>query len=183
MKFSYVKKMVFAAVCIALCVVLPIAFHAIPNAGTVFLPMHIPVLLCGLACGWPFGLVTGLLGPLLSSVITGMPPAAMLPSMMVECCVYGLTTGLVMKYVRTGKLLPDLYISMIAAMILGRAISGIAKSLIFSPGTAPFAWVTTSLVTGIPGIVLQLVLMPLVILALTKARLLPIRYPKGETAA
>ena len=183
MKFSYVKKMVFAAVCIALCVVLPIAFHAIPNAGTVFLPMHIPVLLCGLACGWPFGLVTGLLGPLLSSVITGMPPAAMLPSMMVECATYGLVTGLMMLFVRTKHMTADLYISMITAMILGRTVSGLSKALIFTPGTPAFAWVTTSLVSGIPGIVLQLVLMPLVILALTKARLLPIRYPKGETAA
>ena len=171
-----VKKIVLTAVCAALCVVVPMAFHAIPNAGSVFLPMHIPVLLCGIVCGWPYGFICGLIGPLVSSLLTGMPPAAMLPSMMVECCVYGLTTGLVMKYVRTGKLLPDLYISMIAAMILGRAISGIAKSLIFSPGTAPFAWVTTSLVTGIPGIVIQLLLIPLIIVALTRAHLVPKRY-------
>ena len=108
-----VKKIVLTAVCAALCVVVPMAFHAIPNAGSVFLPMHIPVLLCGIVCGWPNGFICGLIGPLVSSLLTGMPPAAMLPSMMVECCVYGLTTGLVMKYVRTGKLLPDLYISMI----------------------------------------------------------------------
>ena len=118
---------------------------------------------------------------LLSSIITGMPPAAMLPSMMVECGVYGLVTGLMMKFIRTGKLLPDLYISMLTAMALGRIVSGLAKALIFTPGTAPFAWVTTSLVSGIPGIVIQLVLMPLVIFALTRARLIPVRYPKGET--
>ena len=182
MKFSYVKKMVFTAVCIALCVVLPIAFHAIPNAGTVFLPMHIPVLLCGLACGWPFGFITGLLGPLLSSLITGMPPAAMLPSMMVECAAYGLVSGLMMKFVRTRYTTADLYISMITAMLCGRVVAGLAKAWIFTPGTPPFAWVTTSLVTGIPGIVLQLVLMPLVIFALTKAKLLPARYPKEELA-
>ena len=175
-KMNPIKRMIFAAVCVALCLVLPMAFHAIPNAGSVFLPMHIPVLLSGIVCGWPNGFICGLIGPLVSSLLTGMPPAAMLPSMMVECCVYGLTTGLVMKYVRTGKLLPDLYISMIAAMILGRAISGIAKSLIFSPGTAPFAWVTTSLVTGIPGIVIQLLLIPLIIVALTRAHLVPKRY-------
>lgn len=183
MKISYVKKLVFAAVCIALCVVLPIAFHAIPNAGTVFLPMHIPVLLCGLACGWPFGLITGLLGPFLSSIITGMPPAAMLPSMMVECATYGLVTGLMMRFVRTKRYTADLYISMVTAMVLGRTISGLAKAWIFTPGTPAFAWVTTSLVAGVPGIVLQLVLMPLVIFALTKAHLLPTRYPKGEVNA
>lgn len=182
MKTTYVKKLVFTAACAALCIVLPMAFHMIPNAGTVFLPMHIPVLLCGLICGWPFGFVCGLIGPLLSSILTQMPPAAMLPSMMVECASYGCITGLVMKYVHTGKLLPDLYISMGTAMVLGRVLSGFAKSLIFAPGTAPFAWVTTSLVMGLPGISIQLVLMPAVILALTRARLIPCRYRQTEEA-
>lgn len=173
---TYVKRMVFTAACAALCIVLPMAFHMIPNAGTIFLPMHIPVLLCGLICGWPFGFICGVLGPLLSSILTQMPPAAMLPSMMVECAAYGCVTGLMMKYVRTGRPMADLYISMITAMVLGRVISGVVKSLILSPGTAPFAWVTTTLVTGIPGIVIQLVLMPVVIMALTRARLIPKRY-------
>lgn len=178
MKMSPVKKLVFAAVCVALCVVVPQAFHVIPNAGTVFLPMHIPVLLCGLVCGWPYGLVCGLLGPLLSNLTFQMPPAAMLPSMMVECATYGAVTGIMMYFVRTKYAVCDLYISMVTAMVLGRVVSGLAKSLIFAPGTAPFAWVTTSLVAGIPGIVIQLVLMPAVVYALTKARLIPARYPK-----
>ncbi len=173
---SNVKKLVFAAVCAALCLVLPMAFHAIPNAGQVILPMHIPVLLCGLVCGWPYGGVCGLIGPLLSSVLTGMPPAAMLPSMMVECAAYGFTSGILMKYVRTGKPVRDLYISLISAMVVGRIVAGFAKAWIFTPGISPFAWVTTSLISGIPGIVIQLVLMPLVVTALTKARLIPNRY-------
>ena len=178
MKLSPAKKLVFAAVCVALCVVIPQAFHMIPNGGTVFLPMHIPVLLCGLICGWPYGFLCGLLGPLLSSVVTGMPPAAMLPSMMVECAVYGAVSGLLMRYVRTRHSVADLYISLISAMVLGRVVAGLAKAWIFTPGTAPFAWVTTSLVAGIPGIVIQLILMPAVIYALTKAHLIPQRYPK-----
>ena len=98
-----VKKLTLASVCIALCVVLPIAFHSIPDGGSIFLPMHIPVLICGMLCGWPYGLVCGLMGPLLSSAITGMPPAAMLPAMMVECGTYGMVSGLMLKVVRTGK--------------------------------------------------------------------------------
>ena len=178
MQTTSVKKLVFTAVCAALCLVLPMAFHAIPNAGQVILPMHIPVLLCGLLCGWPFGAACGLIGPFLSSVITAMPPAAMLPSMMVECAVYGFISGLLMKYVRTGKSGADLYISLISAMAAGRIAAGFAKAWIFTPGVSPFAWVTTSLVTGIPGIALQLVLMPLVVAALTRARLIPNRYSK-----
>jgi thiamine transporter ThiT len=169
--------MATTAICAAMCVVLPLAFHAIPNAGTILLPMHIPVLLCGLMCGWPYGLVCGLLGPFLSS-FTGMPPMAVLPGMMVECGVYGMVSGVMMKYVRTGKPTADLYISMGTAMVLGRVVAGFAKALIFTPGTPAFAWVTTSLVTGIPGIIIQLVVMPLLITALTRAKLLPKRYPE-----
>ena len=76
------KKMAYAAICVALGVVLPIAFHSIQNAGSIFLPMHLPVLLCGLLCGPWYGLICGILAPLLSSVLTGMPPAAILPVMM-----------------------------------------------------------------------------------------------------
>ncbi len=178
---SHVKKLVLTAVSIALCVVLPMAFHAVQNAGAIFLPMHIPVLLCGLICGWPYGLVCGLLGPLLSSALTSMPPAPILPSMMVELAVYGCVTGIMMQVVHTKKPLADLYISMVVAMALGRTLAGLAKSLIFTPGTAPFAWVTTSLVTGLPGICIQLVLIPLLIFALTKAHLIPTRYQIGAS--
>lgn len=182
MKLTPVKKLVFTAVCSALCLVLPMAFHSVPNAGSIFLPMHIPVLLCGLICGWPYGLVCGLLGPFISS-FTGMPPAAVLPSMMVECASYGAVAGLMMRYIRTGSATGDLYISMGTAMILGRVIAGLAKAWILTPGAAPFAWVTTSLVTGIPGIVIQLIVMPAIVFALTKARLIPVRYPKEVASA
>lgn len=180
MPMSHVKKLVFTAVCAALCLVLPMAFHTVPNAGSIFLPMHIPVLLCGLICGWPYGAVCGLLGPFISS-FTGMPPAAMLPSMMVECCCYGLVAGLMMKYVHTKQATADLYISMVTAMILGRVIAGLIKAWILTPGTAPFAWVTTSLITGIPGILIQLAIMPAIVFALTRARLIPNRYPAEES--
>ncbi|HHU82346.1 MAG TPA: ECF transporter S component, partial [Firmicutes bacterium] len=89
-RMSYVKRSVITAACIGLCVVLPMAFHAIPNAGSLLSPMHIPVLLSGLICGWSFGLLCGLAGPLLSTLITGMPPVAYLPPMLVELAVYGL---------------------------------------------------------------------------------------------
>lgn len=177
MKLSYAKRIVLSAACIALCVVLPMAFHSFPNGGSVFLPMHIPVLLCGLMCSWPYGLMCGLLGPAMSSLVTGMPPAAMLPSMMIECAVYGCVSGLMMRLVHTKKNWADLYISMITAMVLGRVVAGLAKAWIFTPGTAPFAWVTTSLVTGIPGICIQLILLPILVVALTHAKLLPARYP------
>lgn len=171
-----VKRTVLAALCVAFCVVLPMAFHAIPNSGSVFLPMHIPVLICGLVCGWPYGFLCGLMGPALSSLLTMMPPAAMLPSMMVECGTYGMVSGLVLRYVRTGKTTPDLYIALISAMLAGRVAAGVSKALIFSPGITMSAWIASSFVTALPGIILQLVAIPLLVSLLTKARQIPLRY-------
>ncbi|MDO4815262.1 MAG: ECF transporter S component [Bacillota bacterium] len=177
---SKVKKSIITAICIALCVVLPLAFHSVPNAGSIFCPMHIPVLLCGLICGGPLGLLCGLAGPLLSSLMTGMPPAAILPAMMVELAAYGLLAGLIMKLVRTGSAYADLYISLAAAMLGGRILSGIAKALIFAKGTMSMSvWASSYFVTSLPGIIIQLAIIPSLVFTLMKANLIPERYPKS----
>jgi len=177
-KMSYVKKSIITAACIALCVVLPMAFHAVPQAGPRFLPMHIPVLLCGLICGWPFGLLTGLAGPALSSLITGMPPTAFLPSMMVELALYGFITGIMMEIVHTKKLYADLYISLITAMLIGKIVAGFSRAFIFSPGGYSMTiWTTTFFITALPGLIIQIVLIPSIVFALEAARLIPKRYP------
>lgn len=176
MKLSNIKRLTLTALNVALCVVVPMAFHVIPNAGQVMLPMHIPVLLCGLVCGWQYGLLCGILGPLVSSVLTSMPPAAMLPGMMVECGMYGCVSGLMMERIHTGSLYADLYISLPVAMLVGRVISGIVKALILTPSLSLTAWATASFVTALPGISIQLILLPTLIVALTRAGLIPGRY-------
>lgn len=171
-KMSFLTKCITTAMCTALCIVLPMALHAIPNAGVLLSPMHLPVLLCGLVCGWPFGLLCGLLSPLLSSLITSMPPMAILPSMMIELAVYGTLSGLMMKLVRTGKLLANLYISLLTAMIAGRIAAGLSKAFLFAPGEYSLsAWATAYFVSSFPGILLQLLLLPAIYIALKKARL------------
>ena len=173
------KRLVLTAVNIALCLVLPMAFHSIPNGGKIMLPMHIPVLLCGMVCGAPYGAVCGLLGPMLSSVLTGMPTAALLPAMMVECAAYGLTTGLMLRLVRTGKTYADLYLSLVAAMLVGRLVSGVTKALFFMAGQYTMqAWIAASFVTALPGIVLQLAVVPSIVYYLMRAGLIPQRYPR-----
>ena len=183
MNLSRIKCLTITALCVALCVVLPMAFHMIPNAGSVMLPMHIPVLLCGLVCGWQYGLLCGVLGPLVSSILTGMPPAAVLPGMMVECGVYGLIGGLLMTWIHTGGLYRDLYICLPIAMLAGRVISGIVKALILTPGMGFAAWATASFVTALPGICIQLILIPNLIAALTRAGLIPARYASSRMCA
>ena len=179
-EMSVVKKSIITAVCIALCYVVPLLFHGVQNAGRVFLPMHLPVFLCGLICGWPYGLLCGLAGPALSSLLTSMPPAAMLPSMMLELAVYGCVSGLMMRFIRTKNTYADLYISLIAALLCGRVVAGLLQALIFSKGAYSMtAWVSGYVVTSWPGTLIQLVLLPSVVFALMKAHLIPERYPKN----
>ncbi|MDD4849545.1 MAG: ECF transporter S component [Gemmiger sp.] len=167
------KNLVFTAVCAALCVVLPIAFHTIPNAGSVMLPMHIPVLLCGLACGPVYGLACGLVGPVLSSLLTGMPGAAYLPAMLCELAVYGLVSGLLLRVIKTGKPVLNLYISLLGAMLAGRVAYGVLNAVIFRAGQYSLPiWLTSAFVTSLPGIAIQLVILPALILALRRAKLL-----------
>lgn len=179
-EMSVVKKSIITAVCIALCYVVPLLFHGVQNAGRVFLPMHLPVFLCGLICGWQYGLLCGLAGPALSSLLTSMPPVAILPSMMLELAVYGCVSGLMMRFIRTKNTYADLYISLIAALLCGRVVAGLLQALIFSKGAYSMtAWVSGYVVTSWPGTLIQLVLLPSVVFALMKAHLIPERYPKN----
>lgn len=178
---SNVKKSIITAVCIALCYVIPLMFHGIQNAGSIFCPMHIPVFICGLICGWQYGLLCGIAGPALSSALSSMPPVAILPSMMVELAVYGTAAGLMMKLVRTKSTYADLYISLIVAIVCGRVLAGLAKALIFARGSYSMsAWIAGSVVTSWPGTVIQLVFIPTIVFALMKSHLIPERYPKIE---
>lgn len=180
-KMSNVKKSIITAVCIALCYVIPLMFHGIQNAGSIFCPMHIPVFICGLICGWQYGLLCGIAGPALSSALSGMPPVAILPSMMVELAAYGTAAGLMMKLVRTKSTYADLYISLIVAIVCGRVLAGLAKALIFARGSYSMsAWIAGSVVTSWPGTIIQLVFIPTIVFALMKSHLIPERYPKIE---
>ena len=167
-------RLVSAALCTAMCVILPWIFHSIPNFGTLFSPIHLPVLLAGLLCGWPWGLACGILGPILSSIITGMPPAAYLPPMLVECAVYGLIAGLLIRLMGTKSAWVNLYISLISAMIAGRIVAGLAKALFFAPGSMTLdVWFTSYFLTTLPGMAIQLALLPALIMVLRRFRLAP----------
>ncbi len=176
---SQVKKIVIAAACAALGIVLPMAFHSIPNAGATWLPMHIPVMISGLVAGPVSGAVTGVLAPVLSSLLTGMPAAPMVVPMTCELFVYGLVSGLLSRVVRTGRATVDLYVALVGAMLAGRIVNGILRALIFSPGAYSLeAWVAASFVTSITGIVLQLAVVVPIVVSLERAGLVPPRYPE-----
>ena len=128
--------------------------------------------LCGLVCGPVLGLICGIFTPVLSSLITGMPGPAYLPSMICELAVYGLLAGVMIKLIKTEKPLVNLYASLITAMIGGRIVYGLMNALIFRAGAYSIQmWMTASFVTALPGIILQLLLLPAVVYALQKAKL------------
>ncbi len=170
MKRNQTKNLVIAALCLALGILFPQIFHVF-GAGSTFLPMHIPVLLCGLLCGWQYGALCGFIVPLLSSAFTGMPPMfPTAPAMMLELCTYGALTGL---FYRKQKW--NIYVSLVGAMLAGRVVSGIANAVFMGIAGKAYgfsAFLTASFVTAVPGIVIQLVAVPLVVLCLEKANLM-----------
>ena len=167
------KQIVLTAMFIALGVALPQAFHSIPNAGSIFLPMHIPVLIAGYAVGPVFGLICGILTPLLSHLIFQMPPAPVLPGMLCELAMYGLMTGLLNKVLKIENRLVKNYVVLIGAMLCGRLFYGILNALVFRAGSYSLqAWMSAAFVTAIPGIIIQLILIPILVDRLQKANLI-----------
>lgn len=139
------------------------------------------MLLCGLVCGWQYGLACGLAGPVLSSLLTSMPPMGSPTQygMIIELAVYGLTAGLMMKFVHTKNQTADIYVSLVTAMLAGRIMGGLSKAFFFSAGTYTFGtWAAAYFTSGFPGIIVQLILIPVLYLALCKAHLVPVRYAK-----
>lgn len=164
---SKTNKITVTGVLIALGVLIPSMFHLFGQLGSIFLPMHIPVLLCGLLCGAPYGAICGVVVPLLSSIISGMPPIYPVGlSMMVELATYGLVSGIC--YPKMKKIYPAL----ITAMLAGRVVYGIFNTILYGVagnGYSFAAFVSGAFVTALPGIIIQLVLIPLLITALKKA--------------
>ena len=168
-------KLTYAAVCLALCLVLPFLTGQIPQIGQALSPMHIPVLLCGFLCGWPYGLVVGFIAPLLRSALFGMP--AMMPgavSMAFELATYGCVTGVLYRlFPRKNAFI---YVALIAAMLCGRVVWGIARLILAGVQNSSFAFsafIAGAVTNAIPGIILHIALVPVIVMALKRAKLIP----------
>lgn len=157
------KKLTYSGLLLALAVLIPFIFHITGTLGTVFLPMHIPVILCGFICGKRYGLIIGALAPLINTMIIGMPvlyPIGI--SMVFELAAYGFFAGLL--YGKFNKVIP----SLLGAMLIGRAVRIIATFLITVPFGVKFVFegiLVALFVTSIWGIIIQIVLIPLIMAA------------------
>lgn len=174
------KKLTLSAMFIAIGLVLPIFTGQIPQIGSMLLPMHIPVFLCGLICGWKCGAAVGFILPLIRSVIFGMPvlfPAA--SSMAFELATYGLVAGLLYG-ISKWQCIRALYRSIIIAMIAGRVVWGVVQLVFLGISGGSFTWqmfMAGAFFNAIPGIIIQLILLPAVMLALHRTGL--VRFQKA----
>ena len=181
------KNFVLAAMFMALGLVLPFLTGQIQQIGNMLLPMHLPVLVCGLICGWQYGAVVGFVLPLLRFVLFGMPPIyPMGVSMAFELATYGFLVGWLYSHSRWQCII-SLYRCLLAAMVGGRLVWGAVRVLLSGVAGQAFTWemfLSGALLTAIPGIVLQLTLIPALMLALDRTGLVKFRRaePKEKTA-
>lgn len=171
---SPARNVVLAALFLALAFVLPMITGHIPQIGSMLCPMHFPVLLAGFVLGGPWGLAVGFIAPLLRSVIFGMPP--LFPtaiSMAFELATYSFVSGVVYRKVK--HTLPMTYVALLTAMVAGRIVWGVVRFILagLTGSSFPFsAFLSGALLTALPGIIAQLILIPLIITALQKNNLL-----------
>lgn len=171
-------KISFSSICIALGIILPFLTGQIPEIGSMLLPMHIPVLICGFICGWKYGLLVGLITPLLRSVSFGMPPIYPTAiAMSFELAAYGFISGLLFKIVNKKlNFILSVYSTLILALIIGRIVWGfvrfgigmIDKTNIFSLEL----FLSGAVISCWPGIIIQLFIIPILLLTLKKLNLL-----------
>lgn len=174
MRKKSVVKLVVAALCLALCLILPFITGQIREIGNMLCPMHLPVLLCGFLCGWPYGLAIGFIAPLLRSVLFGMPP--LFPTalaMAFELAGYGFFSGFLFARAKQGMV--QLYAVLVVAMLAGRAVWGLAQLVLLGLSGSAFTlamFVTGAFSSAVPGILAQLVLVPLLVTAVRKAKVM-----------
>lgn len=178
MRQSYVRNTVLASMFLALGLLLPFATGQIPTIGNMLLPMHLPIILCGMISGRRWGIVVGFTTPLLRSLLFSVP--AIYPNavaMAVELACYALVMGALYHKAKRQSV-GRVYFALIVAMILGRAVWGVMMWLLMGLSHQAYTWaafVSSAFVRAVPGILLQLVLIPFVALLLHRTHVLPFR--------
>lgn len=168
------RDLILAALCLALAMLLPFLTGQIQTIGNMLCPMHIPVLLCAYICGYRWAAAVGFISPLLRYAIFGMPP--IMPagvSMAFELLTYGLVAGLLYEKLKKNTL--NIYVSLIISMISGRVVWGIARLIISGVTGTEFTWqlfIGGAVLQAVPGIILHILLIPIIVMALRRAKLI-----------
>lgn len=177
-----IRKLVTAAMLMAVGIVLPFFTGQIPQVGNMLLPMHLPVIVCGLICGWQYGGIVGFMLPLLRYVLFGMPPMPNGLAMAFELAAYGAISGFLYNRSRW-QCIVSLYRSLVIAMIGGRVIWGIVRVVMLGMTGNAFTWqmfMAGAFLNAVPGIILQLVFIPTLMVALNKTGI--VRFYREQKA-
>ena len=178
MKNPNLKNLTLAALFLALGLLLPFVTGQIPQIGNMLLPMHLPVFLCGLICGWQYGGLVGFVLPLLRSAMFGMPPIfPTATAMAFELMTYGLVAGLLYSLSKW-QCIRALYRCLVIAMLAGRVVWGVVQIIQLGVTGGGFTWqmfMAGAFLNAVPGIVVQLILIPVVMLSLNRTGLVPFR--------
>ena len=170
---NHVRKLVMAAMCLAIALVLPFLTGQIPEIGAALSPMHIPAFLCGFICGPWWGIAVGAIAPLLRNIVFGMPQIPVAIPMAFELAVYGFTAGLL--YQLLPKKIPYMYVSLVCSMLAGRVVWGIVKVIMSVAQSTEFtfgAFIAGAVTGAIPGIICHILLVPGIVIALKHAKLI-----------
>lgn len=183
MPHSSIRKLILSAMFITLSIVLPFLTGQIPYIGRMLLPMHIPVFLCGLVCGWKYGLVIGIIVPVFRALIFGMPPIYPTAiAMAFELGTYGLVSGIIYFY-KEYRCVKTLMRAILWAMLCGRVVWAFAMIVLLGINGSTFTWqafIAGAFLNAVPGIILQLLLIPAIMVALDKTKTIP--FGSHETA-
>lgn len=164
------RRVAVAGMLLAVGILLPfLTAHGFGIPGTVLLPMHLPVLLCGFLCGPVYGALLGFILPFISSLLTAMPVLfPMAPIMTMELTAYGLVTGVLYHRTRLGRWRYGVYPTLLLAMVCGRICYGLTfQALVLVAGELKAATVWTAIAVGAPGILVQLLLIPPIVTAVS----------------
>ena len=167
-----IRRLTYAALYLAIALVLPFLTGQIPEIGSMLCPMHIPALLCGFVCGWPWGLAIGFISPLLRSLLCGMPTAYAAVAMAFEMAVYGGLAGILYRVLP--KKSWSIYVTLLTAMVAGRIVWGGVQFLLAGLRSTEFSlslFLAGAVTNAIPGIIVQIVLIPILVAAMEKAGL------------
>ncbi len=178
------RRLTVAGLFLALGVIVPLLIHAtgIEQVGGILLPMHIPVLLAGYCLGPTYGGLVGLLCPLISALF-GMPPMMRLPFMMGELAAYGAISGLLATHTPLLKKRGGIYAILLPSMVAGRAVHAlmvVIATYLLGINIPQAFGIVAVVVLGLPGIALQLVLIPILVYVLQKGGFLDGLSPKSH---
>lgn len=182
---AMIRNMTLSAMFLAIGMLLPFLTGQLQQIGNMLLPMHLPVFLCALICGWKYGVPMAFILPIFRSLVFGMPPIFPTAiSMAFELATYAFAAGFLYEKSRW-QCVKALYRCIIAAMIAGRAVWGVVQAVLLgaSGNALTFkAFMTSAFINAWPGIILQLVFIPAVMVALDRAKLVPFSKTRKKSA-